>query len=181
MSDWARVARITKTRNLEGSLVLRSVDGLPFLLSPQMEVRFVPPTLRGPFGGAVASVREFREGSFEVAFDSVRDVRTAETLVGSYCLVRKADLPDIDRLEEPATLVGWRVVDDEWGDLGAVADVDETSLQARLVVRGTAGEVLIPLVDAFVADFSEADHTISVHIPQGLLDLARSNAHEAGE
>ena len=136
MSDWARVARIAKTRNLEGSLVLQAVDGLPFLLSPHMDVRFVPPTLRGPFGGAVDEVREFREGSFEVSFDTVHDVRTAEKLVGSYCLVRKADLPDIDRLEEPATLVGCQVVDDAWGDLGTVAGVDEGSLQARLVVHG---------------------------------------------
>lgn len=181
MSDWTRVARIAKTRNLEGSLVLQSVDGLPFLLSPQMQVRFVPPTLRGPFGGAVVSVREFREGSFEVGFDSVHDVRTAEKLVGSYCLVRTSDLPAIDHLEEPATLVGWKVVDDQWGDLGAVAHVEESSMQARLVVQGAAGEVIVPVVDAFVSDFSEDDRTIFVHIPQGLLDLARDNAHEAGE
>lgn len=181
MSDWARVARIAKTRNLEGSLVLQAVDGLPFLLAPHMKVRFVPPTLRGPFGGAVDEVREFREGSFEVSFDTVHDVRTAEKLVGSYCLVRKADLPDIDRLEEPATLVGWQVVDDAWGDLGTVAGVDEGSLQARLVVHGEAGEVLIPVVDAFVSDFEEDARTIFVHIPQGLLDLARDNAREAGE
>ncbi|WP_283170573.1 ribosome maturation factor RimM [Curtanaerobium respiraculi] len=172
MSGWRRVARIVKPRNLEGSLIVCSTDGLPFLLEAGMRVWFVPPTLRGPREARVVSADPLGGSDWDVRFDAVADRSAAEQLVGSYCLVEKSDLPhDIDGAAAPVGLEGWRVRDRVAGDLGVVAEVVENPAQALLRVEGPRGEVLIPAVAEFVAEVDGESGLILVDIPQSLIDL----------
>ena len=82
MSAFARVAFIAKTRNLEGSVVATSADGLPFLLCEGMEVHFVPPSLRGPRNARVSSIRQIREDSYEVSFEDVEGIEAFYAKLG---------------------------------------------------------------------------------------------------
>lgn len=171
MSAFARVARIAKTRNLEGSVVANGADGLPFLLCEGMKVHFVPPTLRGPRAASVAQIKYLKEDAYEVFFDGIESIDEAEKIVDCYCLARKEDLPELDVFDVPQRLIGHSVVDGNFGELGVVADVLVNSAQAVLVVEGNHGEVMIPIVDEFVVDFDEEQEAIFVSIPESLLTL----------
>jgi 16S rRNA processing protein RimM len=185
MSAWARVAQIVKTRNLEGSVVAQSADGLPFLLSEGMDVYFVPPTLRGPRTARVAALQKLKEGSYAVDFEGVGTIDDAEKLVGCYCLASRASLPQQDDEGVPVGLIGYRVVDEVEGDLGRVSEIIASAAQSVLVVEGPHGQVMIPAVDAFILQTDDDARCIATRIPRGLLDLSRSGTEasdsDAGE
>lgn len=171
MSSYSRVARIAKTRNLEGSVVVRSTDGLPFLLSEGMLVHFVPPTLHGPRSARVQDVRQLNDDSFEVKFGGIDGIDDARQIAGSYCLVAKSDLPETIHEDAPQTLLGFSVEDAERGPLGEVVEVLASSAQGVLVVDGPFGEVMVPAVDEFVLGVDESSRVVRVSVPQGLLSL----------
>lgn len=176
MSAWVKAACIIKTKHLQGELVVRKVDGFPFLLSEGMHVYFVPPTLRGPREGHVVSVSPAREGEWTVSFDTVDDIASAEELVGSWCLIAKSDVPEPSEGSLPLLCEGWHVVDTKRGELGALSAIIEQPAQSLLSVEGPVegrlGEILIPAVDEFIRQIDTDSRCITVQIPEGLLDLA---------
>ena len=171
MSAFARVSFIAKTRNLEGSVVATSADGLPFLLCEGMEVHFVPPSLRGPRNARVSSIRQIREDSYEVSFEDVEGIDDAEKIVGCYCLANSDSIPEIDPSEDPRMLLGFSVQDEMLGALGPVTQVMLNPAQAILVVEGDRGEVMIPFVDEFVEGIDMEAEVLEVRVPAGLLSL----------
>ena len=181
MGAWVRVARVAKTRNLEGNLVVQAIAGLPFLLSEGMEVRFVPPTLKGPRSAVVRELFQSKGNACEVSFDGVESASDADLLIGSYCLVRRDSLPEIDYASTPSALAGWRVCDAEFGDLGEIAEVIDNPGQSLLVVRGERGEVLIPVVDEFIRSIQEDERVVGTAIPAGLLTLSESSDEDLPE
>jgi 16S rRNA processing protein RimM len=62
-------------------------------------------------------------------------------------------------------------VDEKYGELGEVTEVMLGPVQDVLVVEGAYGEVLVPVVDAFVLSVSE-DGVISTRVPNGLVEGA---------
>lgn len=171
MSAFARVAYIAKTRNLEGSVVASSADGLPFLLCEGMEVHFVPPSLRGPRCARVSFVQQLKDDSYEVAFEGIDSIDDAELIAGCYCLADSDSLPEIDPSDDPRMLLDFSVQDSEFGDLGLVEEVMLTPAQAILVVTGPYGEIMIPVVDEFIDGIDADSSIIETSIPKGLLSI----------
>ena len=181
MSAWANVATLGKAKNLKGGLLAYAREGLPFLLEEGLEVTFVPPVLRVPRTGRVVSVVNQGGGAYLVHFDTIDSIDLAEQLQDHSCLVRRADLPE-DALEGAADLVGFTVKAVNGEVLGTVIALEENPAYALLVVKlaadkaETDGSVesrlaRIPLVDAFVKDLDAEQNTLTVEVPEGLLDL----------
>lgn len=180
MSAWANVATLGKAKNLKGGLLAYAREGLPFLLEEGLEVTFVPPVLRVPRTGRVVAAVNQGTGAYLVYFDTIDSIDLAEKLQDHSCLVRRSDLPEA-ALEDAADLVGFTVkVDGE--ALGTVVSIEENPAHALLVVElaaraSEAGEstgariVRIPLVDAFITDLDSEHSTLTVELPEGLLDL----------
>jgi len=76
----------------------------------------------------------------------------AKALTGLEILVPAEDLPPIEDDDEfyVRDLIGMTVSDTETGDLGAIAEVFAAGANDIWVVRGPAGEVLIPALKQFV-------------------------------
>ena len=174
MHAWARVAEIVKTKTLDGGLVLRSSNGLPFLLEEGMEVAFVPPQTDCPRSARVCSVQKAKDAAYVVSFDTVEDIGTARALVGCSCLVMRDVLPllgyDAAR-ERP--LEGFRVFDKRFGFLGTVEEVLDNPGQKLISVIGESGSLLIPFVDEFVKEVDEGASQVCVEVSSSLLDLAQ--------
>ena len=171
MGDYARVAHIVSTRHLDGSVVCRPADPLPFLLAPGQTAHFVPPLLKGPRKARVEEMSELGGGHWAVSFAGVDSVGDAEPLVGLYCLVAEdeLDLPPVE--DAPSRLVGWEVEDERFGPLGSIGRVQEGPAQTMLVVEGVLGEVLIPFVDEFVRGLDDTRRCVAVALPEGLIGL----------
>lgn len=169
MGDWMKVARLVRAKTLQGGLVVQSTSGLPFLLHEGMEVVFVPPLLMEPKSALIESISQQDESSALVVFKGVCSKSDAEQLVGRYCLVRRAELDN----ESPQSLSceGFEVWDAVRGQLGRVVRIETMPTQDLLVVEGPSGEILIPAVDAFIAEVNPENARINVSIPEGLLTL----------
>ena len=87
-------------------------------------------------------------------------------------------LNNFDETEE-VDVVGFVVSDESLGEIGSVVRIEENPAHPLLVVarsdsssgEDVSSEALIPLVDAFIVDIDEQKRTISVSLPDGLLDL----------
>ena len=173
---WARVAKLVATQGVKGRFVARSCDGLPFLLEKGLKVHFVPPSLDAPRSATVSDSTHTGGSDWLVSFKGVRGLDAAEILVGSYCVVSRADLPEgFDAGAEHAAefIVGCTIVDEVAGEVGVVEEVREMPTQHLIVARNAAGdEALIPLVDEFLVDFDEEAGVVYMDLPEGLLDLS---------
>ena len=172
MSGWVRVARIVRTKNLEGSVVCCAADDLPFLLEEGLEVRFVPPTLRGPRKAVVERVAPQGEGQWEVLFEGIGTIDDAEQVVGCFCLAMldEAPLPTASSAFEQ--MIGCRLVESTAGEVGIIVEVRPGPAQSLLVVQASDGrEVLVPAVDAFLGPIDREARQVHATLPPGLLDL----------
>ena len=98
-------------------------------------------------------VEELRAANkdFLVVFKGVRGRGAAEALVGSTVSVYREDLePPAEGEYFLGDLMGLRARDAAGTELGRVEEIWETGPVPNLVVRGTAGEIVVPFVDAFV-------------------------------
>lgn len=170
---WADVAELIATQGLKGRFVARPVHGLPFLLDEGMPVSFVPPTLEGPRHVRVKSVQHCGSNEYLVEFSGVKNLDTAERIVGSHCLVALEDLPDnFDMLSANLAdyLDGFEVRDVRQGLIGIVVDVEAMPTQDLLVVRTPDGaEALVPFVDDLIVELNPEEGFVSMDLPGGLL------------
>ena len=101
------------------------------------------------------------QGHWLVAFDGVLSRNDAEELRGTVLLAPRMDDPDELWVHE---LIGARVVDVRGVELGTVDSVEDNPA-ADLLVLETGGLIPVTFVESF------ADGTVTVDIPDGLLDL----------
>jgi 16S rRNA processing protein RimM len=150
--DLVLVGRVVKPQGRHGEVAVAPLSDRPDRF-PTLRRAFVP----GP-GEEAREVRVLRcrphKGRFVLAIEGVSSIDAAETLRGLELRIAEEDLAAL-----PAgsfyhhELVGLRAVDERGVEVGAVAEVMETGAETRvLVVRGPAGETLLP----FAADFVKA-------------------------
>jgi 16S rRNA processing protein RimM len=121
----------------------------------------------------VASARN-ASGGWMVTFTGVTDRTQAEALTGAVVFVDPATLPPPAEDEfYYHAIVGAQVVTASGAALGTVADVIQTSTDVLVVDRGPAGELMVPVVPAYVLDLdTTARRVVVVDDAVALLDLS---------
>jgi 16S rRNA processing protein RimM len=158
------VGRVVKPQGRHGEVAVLCLSDRPD--------RF--PTLRRAFvRGEAGEPREVRvvrawphKGRFVLKLEGIDSIDAAETLRDQELRIPETDLEPLpDGSYYHYQLLGLAVVDEAGAPLGVVEDVIETGAEARvLVVRGEAGETLLPFAAATVR---------SVEIAAGRLVVAR--------
>ena len=161
------IARVAKAHGRRGEVVTVSVHDLPSLVREGLEVAVVPPELAGSRWHVVTSCGSDDRGGQLVALSGVGDIASAEALVGKYLLARVDDLPADLALHDPRALLGRAVIDERLGALGEIAEVMRGPANDVWVVRGAAGETLLPVVDEVVDEVPE-EGPVTVRVPAGL-------------
>jgi 16S rRNA processing protein RimM len=109
-----------------------------------------------------------------VKFDDFNDPQSAAILVGRELYAPPGLLvEDGDEHWDPATLIGMKVADEAYGDLGEVVALDGTDDHPVLVIQRGDEEVLVPLADELVVGIDAAQGLLVVRTPPGLLELYR--------
>lgn len=174
MSTWANVAKLVKTKNLEGGLVVESTTGLPLFFEIGTQVTFVPPTLEGPRTGTIKKIEGVAVRSTAVLFEEVTSIDCAQDLVGRYCLIDLEQYPSY-QIQVPTAdsddLIGYEVFDSELGAIGSVKFLNEIGPQSLLVVARGEEEVLIPFVEEIVVSIDHNNRTLETRLPKGILEL----------
>lgn len=171
MGRYLRIARITKVRRNKGRLVVRPVDGLPFLLYDGLSAWVVPPSGDAPRHVTLAAVEERDGGEGVVSFEGVRDAAVLSEYQGRFLLAERADL-DADALRRGGwSLKGFALDDVTLGRIGRIESAEPLPGQVLLTVQGQYGEVLVPLADDLVVSVDEQAGVLVMDLPRGLVPV----------
>ena len=119
----------------------------------------------------IASVR-FQQGRPIIAFDGIETMNDAEALAGADLKVPASALAPLPGgTFYRHDLVGCEVKDAAGSAIGLVTGVEGPLERSRLVVAGTKGELLIPMVEGICVSVDTANRVIVVDPPAGLLEL----------
>lgn len=69
------------------------------------------------------------------------------------------------------TLVGYRIVDRQVGEIGHVASIDDSTLNVLFVVNTQQTTLLIPVADEWIDEIDIDNKLILMNLPEGLLHL----------
>ena len=168
------VGEVIKPHGVHGEVGVKSLTERPDLRFRPGEELWLGPDEDNLEPITIRSVRTHKQG-YLVLFDSVTDRNAAEGM-------RKWKLfIPADRVPEPAEgryyhhqLIGLAVLDESGAAMGRVSQVianpGQDLLEVRLSSQG-GKQVLVPLVEDIVREVDLAAGTLTVRLPQGLLDI----------
>lgn len=121
----------------------------------------------------MTDVKRRGDRSATVALGNIATERQAKALVGCkvYGTPEEGD-DDGEYDSDMASLIGYAVVDETAGPIGVVDDIDDSvAANPLLIVRSPQGEALIPAADEFVVSVDDKSRTLTLRLPDGLLNL----------
>jgi 16S rRNA processing protein RimM len=114
----------------------------------------------------------FHQGRPVIALEGIETMNDAEALAGAELKVPAAAAGALpEHTYYHYDLIGCAVADQAGTAIGPVTGVEGTMEMSRLVVAGSHGEVLIPLVASICTEIDVAGRRIVVSVPPGLLEL----------
>jgi len=169
-SEMAVVGRIARAHGLRGQVIVNLETDFPDeRFQPGAEV-FVERAGRVE-SLTITTVRFHRERPV-IGLRGVESMSEAERLAGLELRVPRTALAALpDGVFYRHDLIGCRVETTTGGMVGIVTDVEGSMTGSRLVVDGSAGEVLIPLAAEICREVDTAGKRIVINPPDGLIEL----------
>jgi 16S rRNA processing protein RimM len=162
--DWLRLGVLTAPWGTRGEVKVR-LDVEPAYLARIARVYL------GPEHRAIDLLGVFRRGrAYTLQLRGIETMTAAETLRNVDVVIPRAEAPPLAEGEFfVADVVGLRAVTTTGRALGTVAEVLSTGANDVYVVRGDAGEVLIPAIREVVTSIDPAAGVLQVEPLPGLL------------
>ena len=111
-------------------------------------------------------VQDWRgKGSDSLIFqlDNITDEQEAQRLIGTEAFMLLSDMNQEDEVMPTwQSLVGYRVMDTDQGELGTVDQVDETTINT-LITLNDGG--MIPIHEDFIIDINAEDKLLTICLP----------------
>jgi len=106
-----------------------------------------------------------------VTFDEI-SAEEAQSLVGCNLFLPLDVLPKLDGNRfYYHEVIGWKVIDNEKGDIGTIASVIDYPAQALFQIMKNDKEILIPIIDQVIKRVDREEKTMYIEAPNGLIDL----------
>ena len=128
------------------------------------------------------SIRPKGSTSYLIKLDGVNSEGEAKIFVNKPIYALKAELAPFLELEQEDLLdeddlVGYKVVDAANNvSLGVIASVDSTTENLLFVIETDNGEIIYaPAVDEFIEEVDDAEMTIKMSLPDGLIELNKKS------
>ncbi|NRR90069.1 16S rRNA processing protein RimM [Winogradskyella undariae] len=68
-------------------------------------------------------------------------------------------------------VIGFAIIDSNYGDVGILKGINDSTAQALFEIDKDGIEILIPMNDEFIVKVDRKNKTIEVNTPEGLIDL----------
>jgi len=173
---------VTGRRGTTGELTVKvfSGEGAPWVGVSNVRIGSAA---KGGKSYLVAASRAYSD-RLVLKLEGIDDAGAAQVLKGAEVVVPEAELPELEEGEYyTGRLVGSEVHDEAEGLLGRVRDVMRPGGTDLLVVAPEgaeeAEEIMIPMAEGILIDVDEAEGRIRVRVPEGLLELNRSDEEPA--
>ena len=120
----------------------------------------------------IASSRLHKSALLRVKFDDIDDEAGADEIMGAALYLPLTQLPELKGKKfYYHEIIGFRVIDHQYGNLGKVTSVVDTTAQAILKIDKEGKEVLIPVSEHIIDKVDRKARKVFVTTPEGLVDL----------
>ena len=68
-------------------------------------------------------------------------------------------------------VIGFKITDENFGEVGIIKSVNDSTAQALFEIDRNSIEILIPMNDEFIVNVDRENKTVFVNTPEGLIDL----------
>jgi len=106
-----------------------------------------------------------------LSLDEVDSMELAKALSGKNVYLEEEVFSKLKPKAVSVDMIGFMVSDKTYGQIGTVEDLFETPGQVLATVQYKGKEVIIPLIEATIVGIDATRKTISVNLPEGLLDV----------
>jgi len=72
------------------------------------------------------------------------------------------------------SFIGYRVMDDDFGCLGEITNVENSTINTLFIIDNKEKQFLVPAQEDFILDLNQKERTMLMHLPDGLLDLDKA-------
>lgn len=159
-----RVAQVLKSNGTDGELLLSFFDVAPEDIDLQEPVFIEFDGLPVPFYFESFTPRGNNRAL--VRLTGVRSLKDADELAG------QSVYADYFEEEEEEDLVGWTLCNADGQAVGTVVDYEDIPGNLCLWVERPDGEqILIPFHEELIVSVDESSQTITMTVPEGILDL----------
>ena len=177
--QWAWLARIRRTQGRKGEVFAEILTDFPEKFAERRRLWLLSQ------GAAAALPREvdltghwLHKGGIVLHFAGVDSISAAEALIGMAVAIPRAErVPLAEGEAYIGDLIGCTLIDVAATPpcpVGEIEDVDTSAGPAPLlVVRGNAGEVLVPYVRSYLRKVDIDANRVEMELPAGLVDLNR--------
>jgi 16S rRNA processing protein RimM len=165
------IGYIQKFRGLQGEVELQFTDD-PFDRGTADYLVLKIDEILVPF-----FLEDYRFKNNETAilkFEDINNDSQAKKLVGLQVYYPLSHLNDEENQELSSlkALTGYTLYDEVYGEIGIINTVDDSSYNTLFYVdHPQKGELVLPYHDDFLIDYNIADRTITLALPQGIIDL----------
>lgn len=120
-------------------------------------------------------LKEYRMKTAETALIQLEDINNEENarrFAGLTIYLPKEYLDEVEDTEiDLDYFAGFTLIDENAGEIGLIAEVDQTTENALFVIEKDNDELLIPVGDDYIVEIDHAGKRIIVCLPEGLLEL----------
>ncbi len=113
-----------------------------------------------------------------ISFEDIESREDGSALVNAELMIKSSDFADYFEEEEDNYLVGFTVIDSNLGSIGKIIEITDNTIQDVAVVQHGEYHVLFPLVDDFIVEENKAEKTLTVKLPEGLIEAYTENSQD---
>lgn len=164
------LGKIVKKYSFKGELLIKLDTDQPEIYE-HLDSVFID--LRGNFiPFFIESSQLHKSELLRVKFEDVNTEADADALIKSECYLPLAFLP---KLEDDKfyfhEIIGFNVEDKNFGFVGIIKGVNDSTAQSLFEIDRNGIEILIPMNDEFISKVDKENKIIFVDTPEGLIDL----------
>lgn len=161
--------KITKTHGLKGELTIKLDVANP---EDFKDLRYLIIEDKGNLIPYFIESQKINGDKMFVQFQDVNKMEQAVVFIGKAVFLPNEMMPELDDDEfYYKEIVGFKLVDAEKGEIGAISDVLEYPTQAVIQVIKDGKEILIPIHDDIIEKVNKKAKTLNVRAPEGLIDM----------
>ena len=116
--------------------------------------------------------RLHKSSLLRIKFEDVDTEEDADRIMGSELYLPLEFLPPLEGNKfYYHEVIGFSVIDQNFGTVGVITGINDTTNQALFIIDHKGTEILIPINDEFLTKVDRDNKTIEVNTPEGLIEL----------
>ena len=168
--DCFYLGTIVKKFSFKGELLAKLDTDEPELYE-DLDAVFVD--LRGtmvPF--FIESSQLHKSDLLRIKFEDINTEADADTLIKAELYLPLTALPKLSGNKFYFhEVIGFKIIDENFGPVGTIVSINDTTAQALFEIEHNGKEILIPINDEIITKVDREQKTITVKAPDGLIEL----------